>query len=208
MNVAGKVRIASREDQVQERRRSLLDAAAKVIARKGLVGLTMNDIAQEAGCSYGVASFHFKSKDGLILAALDHLVAEYDTALNGPGAAEGSSVDRLKAMVLLDFDPKISNAEHVAVWSAFWAESVRNPEYRRRMVELKARYHAFVKTEVAALAKARKLKVDAAVIASTLNAIVDGFWIANQVHASGILGQKQARHACFLYLRSIFPEDF
>lgn len=206
--MAGKARIASREDQVQERRRSLLDAAAKVIARKGLVGLTMNDIAKEAGCSYGVASFHFKSKDGLILAALDHLVAEYDTALNGPGAAEGSSADRLKAMVLLDFDPKISNAEHVAVWSAFWAESVRSPEYRRRLVELKARYHAFVKAEVVALAKARKLKVDAAVIASTLNAIVDGFWIANQVHASGILGQKQARHACFLYLRSIFPEDF
>lgn len=208
MDVASKARIASREDQVQERRRSLLDAAAKVIARKGLVGLTMNDIAKEAGCSYGVASFHFKSKDGLILAALDHLVAEYDTALNGPGAAEGSSADRLKAMVLLDFDPKISNAEHVAVWSAFWAESVRNPEYRRRLIELKARYHAFVKAEVVALAKARKIKVDAAVIASTLNAIVDGFWIANQVHASGILGQKQARHACFLYLRSIFPEDF
>lgn len=85
---------------------------------------------------------------------------------------------------------------------------MRNPDYRRRLVELKARYHAFVKTEVMALAKARKIKVDAAVIASTLNAIVDGFWIANQVHASGILGQKQARHACFLYLRSIFREDF
>lgn len=125
--MAIKARIASREDQVQERRRSLLDAAAKVIARKGLVGLTMNDIAKEAGCSYGVASFHFKSKDGLILAALDHLVAEYDTALNGPGAAEGSSADRLKAMVLLDFDPKISNAEHVAVWSAFWANRCAIP---------------------------------------------------------------------------------
>lgn len=206
--MAVKARIASREDQVQERRRSLLDAAAKVIARKGLTGITMNDIAQEAGCSYGVASFHFKSKEGLILAALDHLVGEYDTALNRPGTEEEAPADRLKAMVLLDFDPKISNAEHVAVWSAFWAESVRNPEYRRRLVELKARYHAFVKAEVTALAKERKLKVDAAVIASTLNAIVDGFWIANQVHASGLLGQKQARHACFLYLRSIFPDDF
>lgn len=208
MDVAVKARIASREDQVQERRRSLLDAAAKVIARKGLTGITMNDIAQEAGCSYGVAAFHFKSKDGLIQAALDHLVAEYDTALNRPGAENETPADRLKAMVLLDFDAKISNAEHVAVWSAFWAESARNADYRRRLVELKARYHAFVKAEVVALAKARKLKVDAGVIASTLNAIVDGFWIANQVQASGILGQKQARHACFLYLRSIFPEDF
>ncbi|WP_119390053.1 TetR family transcriptional regulator C-terminal domain-containing protein [Taklimakanibacter lacteus] len=205
--MAGKARIASREDQVQERKRSLLDAAATVIARKGLTGITMNDIAREAGCSYGVAAFHFKSKDGLILAALDQLVAEYDAALNRP-SVQDKPADRLKAMVLLDFDPEISNEDHVAVWSAFWAEAARNHDYRRRLAELKARYHAFVKAEVIALARERKLKLDATVIAATLNALIDGLWIANQVNASGIAGQKQARNACFLYLRSIFPDDF
>ena len=179
-----------------------------VIARKGLTGLTMNDIAREARCSYGVASFHFKSKEGIILAALDHMVAEYDEALNRPGLGHGSPVARLKAMVDLDFDARISNAERVAVWSAFWAESARNPEYRRRCVQLKARYHAFVKKEVAALARERKIRLDPELVARTLNAVIDGYWISNQVRDTGLAGQKAAKKACFLYLRSIFPDDF
>ena len=179
-----------------------------VIARKGLTGLTMNDIAREARCSYGVASFHFKSKEGIILAALDHMVGEYDEALNRPGLGHGSPVTRLKAMVDLDFDARISNAERVAVWSAFWAESARNPEYRRRCAQLKARYHAFVKKEVAALARERKIRLDPELVARTLNAVIDGYWISNQVRDTGLAGQRAAKKACFLYLRSIFPDDF
>ena len=54
----------TREDKVVERRLSLLEATLRVIARKGLIGVTMSDIASEAGCAYGVVAFHFKSKEG------------------------------------------------------------------------------------------------------------------------------------------------
>ena len=70
-----------REEQVQERRQSLLDAAIKVIAKRGLTGITISTIAAEAKCSYGVVAFHFKSKEGIIVAALDHAVEEYETFL-------------------------------------------------------------------------------------------------------------------------------
>lgn len=206
--MAKKAGRSSREDQIQERRKSLLEAAVTVIAQKGLTGLTMNDIARQAGCSYGVASFHFKSKEGIILAALDHMVAEYDEALDRPGLGHGSPAARLKAMVDLDFDARISNGKRVAVWSAFWAESARNPEYQRRCAQLKARYHAFVKAEVSALARERKIRLDPELVARTLNAVIDGYWISNQVRNTGPTGQKAARKACLAYLRSIFPDDF
>ena len=73
---------STREDEVAERRQSLLDAAVAVIAQKGLIGTTISSIATEAECSYGLVSFHFNSKEGIILAALDYLVDEYDKALN------------------------------------------------------------------------------------------------------------------------------
>jgi len=200
-------RTPTREDQVLERRRTLLEAALIVIARKGLAGFTMNDIAREAGCSYGVVSFHFKSKEGITLAALDHMVEEYDRNLNR--SEYGSPVARLLGMIALDFDAEMSNPGHIAVFTAFWAESVRNPEYQRRCAELKGRYDAVVKADIAALAEQRRLVLDPAIVARSLNAMIDGLWISGQVFGTiGPASREMAKKACLFYLKSIFPDDF
>lgn len=200
-------RTPTREDQVLERRRSLLEAALTVIAHKGLAGFTMNDIAKEAGCSYGVVSFHFKSKEGITLAALDHMVEEYDRNLNRP--EYGSPAARLLGMIALDFDTEMSNAGHIAVFTAFWAESVRNPEYQRRCAELKARYDAVVKADIAALAEQRRVDLDPAIVARSLNAMIDGLWISGQVFGTvGPNAAELAKKACLFYLKAIFPDDF
>ncbi|MEO9338365.1 TetR family transcriptional regulator C-terminal domain-containing protein [Mesorhizobium sp. SB112] len=200
-------RAPSREDQVIERRRSLLEAALKVIARKGLTGVTMNDIANEAGCSYGVVSFHFKSKEGITLAALDYMVEEYDRTLLQP--EHGTPAARLRAMIELDFDTTMSDAGHIAVFTAFWAEAVRNPEYQRRCAELKSRYDEVVKADIEALASQRNIKLDPALVARSLNAMIDGLWISGQVFGQiGTSGHDAGKKACLFYLQSIFPDDF
>lgn len=197
---------STREDQVAERRQSLLDAAVAVIAQKGLIGTTISSIAAEAKCSYGVVSFHFNSKEGIILAALDYLVDDYDHLLM---RETDKPADRLKNMMESDFSGKVASARRIAVWAAFWAESVRVPTYRARCAEVKARYAANVKTDVEALAKLRGLTVDAMQVSQSLNAMIDGFWIANLVNGTtGTAGQSVAKQACLAYLRSIFPDDF
>ena len=190
---------STREDQVAERRKSLLDAAVAVIAQKGLVGITISSIATEAECSYGVVSFHFNSKEGIILAALDYLVEEYD----------GTPAERLKTMIESDFSGKVASARRIAVWAAFWAESVRVPSYRERCAEVKARYNTFAETDIATLAQERGLQIDAEQVSHSLNAMIDGFWIANLVmDKTGQAGQAFAKQSCLAYLRSIFPGDF
>ena len=197
---------STREDEVAERRQSLLDAAVAVIAQKGLIGTTISSIATEAECSYGVVSFHFNSKEGIILAALDYLVDEYDKALN---RNSGTPAGRLKTMIENDFSGKVASARRIAVWAAFWAESVRVPDYRQRCAEVKARYNTFAQTEIATLAEQRGFKVDAMQVAQSLNAMIDGFWIANLVNGTtGVAGQTVAKQACLAYLRGIFPDDF
>lgn len=198
----------SREDQVAERRQSLLDAAVAVIAKKGLIGVTIRRIAAEAKCSYGVVSFHFKSKEGIIIAALDYLSDEYEQLLTR-GNRTGSPARRLKTMIESDFDGRVASAKRIAVWVSFWAETVRVRSYRKRCAELKARYNASAESDVAALAKERGLTVDAAQVAHSLNAMIDGFWIANLVaDNTGQAGQLAAKEACLTYLRSMFPDDF
>lgn len=197
----------SRQDKIAERRLSLLEAALRVIARKGLVGATMNDIASEAGCAYGVVAFHFKSKDGIMLAALDYMVEEYDRTLELPKFQTPEA--RLKAMINLDFDPRISDNGRIAVFTAFWAESARNPEYRKRCAELKSRYHDATVADIAELARRHGMKLDANLVARSLNALIDGLWIAGQVlETTDASGRRSARKACEFYLRSIFPESF
>ena len=197
---------STREDVVAERRQSLLDAAVAVIAQKGLIGTTISSIATEAECSYGVVSFHFNSKEGIILAALDYLVDEYDKALN---RNSGTPAGRLKTMIENDFSGKVASARRIAVWAAFWVESVRVPDYRQRCAEVKARYNTFAQTEIATLAEQRGFKVDAMQVAQSLNAMIDGFWIANLVtDKTGEAGQAFAKQSCLAYLHSIFPDDF
>jgi len=205
----------TRQDRAADRRRSLIDAAIAVMAREGILGITMSDIAQEAGCSYGVVSFHFKSKDNLLLSALEFLVEEYDQVLQKALAgAEPNPAARLLAMLDADFDPRIANAKRVAVWTAFWAEAPRKAGYRERCAELKQRYREVSETLVTELVVAQSMAgpgatLDGKSIALGLDAMIDGFWISNQLLGSGnAAGREDAKRACRTYLQALFPAAF
>lgn len=197
----------TREDKVMERRQSIIEAALRVIERKGLIGVTISDIASEAGCAYGVVAFHFKSKEGIVLSVLDYMVEEYDRILHW--SKYDTPEARLKAMIDLDFDTKVSSAGRVAVFTAFWAESARNPEYSKRCAEMKSRYDVAVMADVAALAERYQVKLDPALVARSVNALIDGMWISSQVFGhSDPYGPNSGKNACLFYLRSIFPDCF
>src|SRR5258707_1091431 len=52
------------------RRRELADAACRVIARNGLAGTTLADVAEESGWSIGSIRYYFPTKDELVASAL------------------------------------------------------------------------------------------------------------------------------------------
>ena len=76
-----------------ERRQQLIDATMKCIARKGMSGTTLGDVASEAGLSQGIVNLHFESKDNLLNETLRALAndyrAQFDKTLEraGPSAA-------------------------------------------------------------------------------------------------------------------------
>jgi AcrR family transcriptional regulator len=61
--------------RMEERRRSILLAAARLFAEKGYHATTMDDIAERAGASKGVIYYQFRSKDEII-AELRIILAE------------------------------------------------------------------------------------------------------------------------------------
>jgi AcrR family transcriptional regulator len=54
-------------------RQALIDAAMRVVARKGLRGLTYRQVAEEAGVTYGLVSHHFGSRDALVQETLEYV---------------------------------------------------------------------------------------------------------------------------------------
>ncbi len=62
------------QQHVDARRESILDAAARLFARKGVNSATMSDIAAEAGLSAGAIYRYFGSKDDLLRAVFDEAV--------------------------------------------------------------------------------------------------------------------------------------
>lgn len=81
----------SKEELVEEFRiQTIQEAAMRVIARKGLAGASMHEIAAEAGIAKGTIYLYFQNQHELlektIDAALSRLVASVEAALESPGS--------------------------------------------------------------------------------------------------------------------------
>jgi TetR/AcrR family transcriptional regulator, regulator of cefoperazone and chloramphenicol sensitivity len=73
----------------------LLDIAVREFGSKGLEGVSTRDIAAAAGTAMSSITYHYGGKDGLYLAAADHIAAEMGskmgTALDGEPPADAAA---------------------------------------------------------------------------------------------------------------------
>lgn len=96
----------SKEAVVQEFRiQSLQEAAMRVIARKGIAGATMQDIAEEAGVAKGTIYLYFRDRDELVEKTFESAITELhrriDLALDTEAPLEQRLRDSLRQA--LDF---------------------------------------------------------------------------------------------------------
>jgi AcrR family transcriptional regulator len=90
-------RNTERARQRERRREELLDVADQVIQRRG-AGVSMDEIASEAGITKPVLYRHFGDKDGLYEALAERYVAELQVALR-PAAEAADARGRLAATI-------------------------------------------------------------------------------------------------------------
>lgn len=116
-------------------RERLLDGAARVFARDGYSGASIDRIAAEAGLSKGAVYWNFASKEELFFALLDERIdrrirALFDqTEAAPPGQAmEGQVSVGLSAVLAQE-------RELVVLFHEYSAMAVRDPRLRERYVE-------------------------------------------------------------------------
>src|SRR6187549_2862602 len=90
----------ARPSNTEERRLQITGALVKVMAKRGYDGASVADIARAARLTPGLVHYHFKSKQEILLAALDDLVARHREGLEQRIAeAQGDAERELDAFI-------------------------------------------------------------------------------------------------------------
>ncbi|MGW5051860.1 TetR/AcrR family transcriptional regulator [Actinokineospora sp. NPDC004072] len=135
-------------------RRKLFEATLRLVGTRGVVGLTVDEIAAEAGVAKGTVYYNFGSKDGLIDALLRYGVDVLAFRLSdaGDGADGGDVQSTLSRLVdgLLDFFAEYPTFAQLLV-SELW----RTPsQWQATLTLLRERITALIRDQFQRLADA------------------------------------------------------
>jgi AcrR family transcriptional regulator len=113
-----------------ERREAILTAAARVIARSGVRGLRVEEVASEAGVSPPLLYYHFASRQGLIRAALERASDKAPSAALRADAGPASGYEAVEEALLAELDEERAVRDNAIVWGEVSATAVFEPELR------------------------------------------------------------------------------
>lgn len=123
------------------RREQIIKAAYVVASRKGLARLTVRQVAAKARLSAGLVLFHFHTKDDLILALLEWLLATTTVLLISPEIEQiGPPLDRLLALLRQEIERLASEPRRIRLFFEFWILEGRDAKIGGRMRAELARY--------------------------------------------------------------------
>lgn len=120
---------ASEQPSRRLRRQDWLHHALETLRRSGVSGLRVEPLARSLGVTTGSFYWHFKDREDLLQAVLEHWTEEMTAAVARRMGAAGEPQDQMRQM-LLDITREDRNRYEIAVrnWAAFHhyaAKSVR-----------------------------------------------------------------------------------
>lgn len=160
------------EDQ---RREDILRAAYRVAARDRLTGLTVRNVAAEAGVSNGLVFFYFGSREHLLSELLDWLL---EATLVAADTAQVKHIrspeERMLAVVRRDVEALPRQRARVALFFDYWVMGTRSPEIQRKIRAALDRYRDAFRPLAQAMIEAEPERY-ARAGAEGLAAVVAGF---------------------------------
>jgi AcrR family transcriptional regulator len=139
----------------------LIDAAITVILRDGVLSLTLDATAAEAGVSKGGLLYHFPSKERLVAAVLDRWLGEFETAVEADVAAGESWANAYLHQAVAG-----ANEDSKSMEAAPFLLMIAEPATRKIVQDWHLGFRARLADEIGELA------------AATVIAVADGLWFA------------------------------
>ena len=171
---------------MSDRRSALLEAAIKVIARRGVRGLRVEQVAAEAGVAVSLIYYYFDNRNGLVRATLEHA---NERAATVAASSEGAALSGREA-VERSLLTELGDGDHVrdtsVVWGEVLASAVFEPDLRDQLREASDAWSELIAAAIAEGIRDGSIPgdVDAPACAERLTALVDGFssrWLAGVI---------------------------
>jgi len=178
------------------RRLQIVDAALRCLAKGGVGAFTVSAICAEAGISHGLINHYFASKEDLLIAVYEKVtdgLADFTRAIL---AGRHDPEDKLRAIVDASFSEEIFDESNLAVWLALWGQVRNNPALRAAHKELYDGYRHAIEHQVRSVAQRRRLTLDAARLALSLTALIDGLWLEWCLDPT-VFQPDEAKTACY-----------
>ncbi|GEB57585.1 TetR/AcrR family transcriptional regulator [Streptomyces gardneri] len=181
--------MASRSTQI-------LEAAARVIARRGVRGLRVEELAAEAGVSTALIYYHFKDRTGILLKTLEFISdrAGHYTTYRAPDAEPLSPREELDQTLLLELQDTTEVRENSSAWGELRASAVFDEVLRQ---DLERSTAVWVQEVAELLGGVRPMAPAAALSASAerLTALLEGLsmrWLSGTLlisHARTLMAE-------------------
>ncbi|GAA3919350.1 TetR/AcrR family transcriptional regulator [Streptomyces gulbargensis] len=131
----------------EDRRRQIAEAVCALIARSGMEAVSLRDVAAQAGVSMGAVQRCFRTKEDMLLFALEHIsqrvgerANERIAASSTPQAASTLLAHSLAELALLDE----ASREQAHVWLAFVAHAPAGERLTSVLHDTYAKLHALI----------------------------------------------------------------
>ncbi|MHA6757474.1 TetR/AcrR family transcriptional regulator [Streptacidiphilus sp. PAMC 29251] len=125
-----------------DRRTTILQAATRVIARRGVRGLRVEEVAAEAGVSTSLLYYHFTDRAGILRRTLEHINerAERYTHERGSQTEPLEPREELRQSLLLELQDTPAVRENSIAWGELRASAVFEPDLREDLAKATAEW--------------------------------------------------------------------
>lgn len=158
-----------------ERRQSLIEACARVLAEKGAAGVSVRAICAEAGVSPGLLRHYFGGISEAIAVTYRWTGTRIDAALEQTVAQAGPDPRaRLLAYLTANFRPPIASPDLLVSYVALWSLSRSDPLVAAVRAEVYGQFREGLERLVRDW---RPGLADPRLPAIALTALIDGLWL-------------------------------
>ena len=162
----------------------LVRSAYKMMGQKGMGGLSLQDVADEAGVSKAILPYYFSSKENLTLLTMRWVLARVAQRIREAIAEAEGAEAKAKAMIDAIFVGPVSNRRFYLVFFDFLGYAARNDKF----ADVGATFHGICNglyAEVVRLGQEEGVfnGTDAREAATVVRALVDGLftqWIQDK----------------------------
>ena len=164
-------------------REGVLDAAIAVLARKGVSGASVQDIADAAGLSKGAVHYHFASKDELLARVLDRCCEVTEERVRVAFAEPGPPLARVQRALTEMWAVRRDGVREMRVMTELHVLARQNEQIRKACGEaLQRARQQIIETGISELlAMGLRPRVPVDVIPRLLMAALDGLSLHNEV---------------------------